>query len=174
MLREISLGYDAAEDRIQLRMRTRDGDVESSHRLLLTRRLCLPFRDGLQDLVRRSAQVPETLSAPARQALQQGHHQATLQQTKIERERREPAEAGGAPPRLVLRALCGTRRGDSQPVLRFECQTGEPLTLALSERTLHALAASLDDRMRSAAWLSGPPAPAAAASPSDKPPAGLH
>ncbi len=171
MLREISVGYDRAEDRIHLQLRCREGDTDVAHRLLLTRRLCLPFRAGLQDLVGRSAQVPESVATPVRQALQAGHHQARLQQTSMQRERRETVAPGESPPRLVLRALCGTRRSDGQCVVRFECQAGEPLVVTLGERTLHALAAGIDNRMRSAAWIDDP---ARSLTPAAVPPAGLH
>lgn len=174
MLLEISVGYDPAEDRIHLQLRCCEGDTNVAHRLLLTRRLCLPFCAGLQDLVRRSAQVPETVAAPARQALQAGHHQARLQQTSMTSERRESVAADDSPPRLVLRALCGTRRSNGKCVVRFECQAGEPLVVTLGERTLHALAAGIDDRMRRAAW-SDETAPALTRpTPGAVPPAGLH
>ncbi len=173
MLREISVGYDPAEDRIHLQLRCCEGDTDVAHRLLLTRRLCLPLRVGLQDLVRRSAEVPESVAAPARQALQAGHHQARLQQTSMTSERRESITTGDSPPRLVVRALCGTRRRDGKCVVRFECLAGEPLVVTLSDRTLHALAAGIDDRMRRAAWVDEP-AHGLTKPPSAGPPAGLH
>lgn len=170
MLREISVGYDPAEDRIHLQLRCCEGDADVAHRLLLTRRLCLPFRAGLQELVRRLAQVPESAAAPVRQALEAGHHQARLQQTSMRREQRELVAPGESPPRLVLRAVCGTRRSDGACVVRFECRSGEPVVVMLGERTLHALAAGIDNRMRGAGWIDEP----APATPGAVPPAGLH
>lgn len=174
MLNEISVGYDPAQDRIHLQLRCREGDAEQVHRLLLTRRLCLPLRAGLQDLVSRSAQVPQAITPAARQQLVAGHHQARLQQTTLQLERRKAANRGDDEPRLVLRAQCGTRRSDGQWVVRFECEAGEPLTITLGERTLHALAASIDDRMRRAAWVVEPSLSSPQQAVADKPPAGLH
>ncbi len=153
MLHELLIGYDPAEDRIHVAMRSRELGVEVTHRLALTRRVCMHFLPGLQELVRRSAQVPEAMSASARQALIEGHHQAQLQQTTFQRERRQKSPAGESPARLALRAVCGTRRSDGQSVVRFEFSSGEPLAVVIGERSLHALAAGLGDRMRRAAWI---------------------
>lgn len=175
MLKQISVGYDPLEDRMHLQLRCQEGEQEVDHRLLLTRRLCLPFHGGLVDLVRRTAQVPETVPEPTRRALEAGHHQARLQQTPMHRERRQPTPDTDPAPRLVVRAACGHRRKDQRPVLRFEFKAGEPLAITLSERTLHALAASLEDRMRRAEWLTAEAGQALARQPvGSTPPAGLH
>lgn len=173
MLREISIGYDPVEDRIQLRLLCHEQGNDVNHRLALTRRISLPLRAGLQDLVRQSAEAPDTLPPPVQEALVAGHHQARLEQTEIRRKPTQPSVGDETASRLVLRAVCGVRRRDKHPVLRFEFQQGEPLTMAFGERSLHALAASLENRMRMAGWIpeSKPPSDRAAAS---TPPPGLH
>lgn len=175
MLREISIGYDPVEDRLHLQLRCRDGNTDVNHRLMLTRRLALPFRGGLQDLVRRSAQVPDTLSEPAQRALEAGHHQALLEKTPLHRERRTPVADDEPPPRLVLQAVCGTRRTDHRAVVRFAFKHGEPITITLSDRTLHALTASINDRIRQAGWLPADATRSAAGRETpEAPPGGLH
>lgn len=170
MLGEISIGYDPVEDRLLLRFRSGAGDGELLHRLLLTRRLSLSLRVGLRDLVRRSAQVPQTLSEPTRRVLEAGHHQARLKQTTMHTEQRRQVPDGGIASRLVFKAVCGTRRRDSKAIVRFEFPIGEPLTIELSERTLHALAAGLDDRVRRAGWIAEADAPVIETSASPAPP----
>lgn len=173
MLREISIGYDPIEDRIRLKLLWHEQGSDVSHRLALTRRISLPLRGGLQDLVRQSAEAPDHLPAPVQEALVAGHHQAQLEQTALRRKPRQPTTEQEPDSRLVLRAVCGVRRRDKQPVLRFEFQRGEPLTIAFGERSLHALAASLDKTMRTAGWIHDPkPAPERAAV--GEPPPGLH
>lgn len=174
MLREISVGYDPVEDRIELQLRCLEDGADVTHRLQLTRRLALPFRSGLQDLARQTAQVPERVAPAVADALQAGHHQARLQESHIQREPRHARTPEDPPPRLVIRAQCGTRRSDAKLVVRFSCREGAPLTVLLGERTLHALAASLDNRMIKANWI-GTEAPALARAPTGhQPPPGLH
>lgn len=149
MLKSINLGYDEREDRLVLRL-TPDDDAEVQI-LHLTRRVCAAWRNDLQTLVDRSAEVPDHLRPEVKTAVSTAHHQAQVAQASIKKETPMPRPAQA--PQLVVSLRCGQRRDDGRWVIRFETADGRDVTLQLSPQSLHALAKMVRDQVARAQWL---------------------
>jgi len=155
MLKNLSLRYDAEEDRLLLLLTLlTDEGQERAHALYLTRRLCAAWRQDLQQMVDLSAQVPERLQPALRAAVSKAHHDAQASQARA---RTEPApefaSLSGVPtPMLVSRIRCGRSKGSDAWVIQFDCKGGASLGLRVGSQTLHALVDALSRRVQAAQW----------------------
>jgi len=154
-LHQISAQYDTAQDRVLLRISTRDA---REYRLWLTRRLTGMLWQGLFKLLERGAQ--RQVSPEAQQALLEFQREQALAQSDFSQpfaaDALNPAQAE---PLLVQRVNM-RRRSDGFYTLLFSPQGGEGLQIQLPESMVHALAKLLADMVRRADWAL--PAPAAA------------
>jgi hypothetical protein len=153
MLRQIKVRYDPLEDRLQLSLLM----DEHTHYLMLTRRVWVRARLGLQRLLDLSAETPAGLPRSTRDSLSAAHHQAVAAQTPAER---EPAEAVGAPSgaALVAEIRVGERKAAAGAgarrawVICFVLHQQPELRLVLNDKTLHALVSALLQREDTAQW----------------------
>lgn len=154
MLKNLSLRYDASEDRLLLQVVVVDAEgLETAHALHITRRLCAVWRGDLQAMVDLSSQAPAQLPPVARAAVSKAHHDAQSSQATV---RTEPASrsvpADLTPPLLVTRIVCGRHRADGRWVVQFERRDLPSLGLMLNAKTLHALVDALSRRVKTAQW----------------------
>lgn len=177
MLESISIKYDAVEDRLLLRIRTRDQDAPvKEHALHLTRRVCAVWRKQLHAMVEMSAEAPQRLDKPTRQAIAASHHEAMATRANYQPAPPEQAEPPKEPPILVTKVVCGKRRTDNRWVMRFELLDRATLSLVLSSQTLHGVIDMLGRRLKGIGW-GLPPLPGEAtgtAEPARKAPSALH
>lgn len=160
MLQNLSLRYDAEEDRMVLALNMVDAAGHASTQVLhVTRRTCVSWRADMQAMVDMSAQVPAQLDAAARAHVSKAHHDAMSSQATVRTEpiaRPKPSDPTLPPQALVTKVACGRRRADGRWVMRFETKDQPPLALLLSSQTLHALVDALSRRVQTAQWALGP------------------
>lgn len=154
MLKNLTLRYDAEQDRLLLLLVTTLADgSEQTHALHVTRRVCAAWRRDLQKAVDLSAQAPQSLQPALRTAVSKAHHDAQSSQAQV---RTEKAAAATVPanlvPRLVTAIRCGRSQADGRWVLRFLISGGAELSLMLNTRTLHGLFDALSRRVQAAEW----------------------
>jgi hypothetical protein len=150
VLKSLTIRFDPEEDRLVLRLLM--GNRSESQTLVhLTRRVVQSLRSQLQALADLSAQVPEHLPQTARSQVQAMHHEAVAAQM--------PATQGPPIERtaetrlwLALDARCGRQPRDGKWVIRLELRDAQPLTIALSDTTLHATIALLNRQVALAGW----------------------
>lgn len=151
MLKDISVRFDVAEDRLVLRL-TLIGDAGPQiHWLHLTRRLCAAWRRDLQALVDLSADLPPRMDRAARAAVSAANHQVQASQAATRTEPATPLPAEEQPA-LVLAIQCGRRQSDQRWIVRFELRDRPTLALVLSDPTLHALVDAVSRRVQAANW----------------------
>lgn len=153
MLESISIKFDPVEDRLLLRVRSRDGEgVSREQALHLTRRVCAHWGRQVQAMVELSAEVPQRLDRPARQAMAVSHHQAMAHQANYRPPAPEEARPPEQAPVLVTDITCGRRRSDGRWVMKFELQRQAPMSLVLSGRTMHGVIDLLARRLKDTGW----------------------
>jgi hypothetical protein len=153
LLQNIGLRFDEPEDRLLLTVSsTSEQGLPIEHRLHLTRRVCGLWRPDLQAMVDLSAQLPDAMAPAAKAAVSNAHHQAMAAQTAVRVERVPATDPEQCRPLLVSRIECGRRRADGRWVLRFETLNNAPLSLFLSDRTLHGLVQALSMRLKATGW----------------------
>ncbi|HSW05885.1 hypothetical protein [Aquabacterium sp.] len=176
MLQNISVRFDPVEDRLVLRFTEGDAAAAVEHWLHVTRRVYAVWRKDLQAMVDRSAALPERMDRGAKAVVAAAHHRAMASQVKL---RAEPApaprpETPEIRPWLVTAVECGRRKKDERWVLKFMLRERAPLTLVLSDSTLHGLIGAIARRVKVARWeFTALPLDKASSSPSGPPPA-LH
>jgi len=149
MLKNLSLRFDALEDRILLRLVSDEGEQQ----LQLTRRVCARWGQDLQQLVATSAQAPARLDAVAQTNLAAAHHQAMAAQATTYRETApETPLPALSPPQLVTGIACGRRHSDGRWLLRFTAQQGRDWTVVLTSETLHGLVDVFRAQVNIAQW----------------------
>ncbi len=149
-LTSLTLRYDAEEDRLALRL-VLGGEPPRHLLACLTRRVTQQLRAQLQTLAEQSAQAPERLPPSSRSQVQAHYHQAVAAQV--------PTAAGPpihrhgeAPTPLVTAAQCGRVRGQGSWVIRLDLRQAEPLTITLTNSTLHATIALINRQVAAAGW----------------------
>jgi hypothetical protein len=173
MLRNISVRFDPVEDRLVLRFTEGEAAGAVEHWLHVTRRVYAVWRRDLQAMVDRSAALPERMDRGAKAVVASAHHQAMASQVKM---RAEPAPEPQPElkPWLVTAVECGRRKKDERWVLKFMLRERSPLTLVLSDGTLHGLIGAITRRVKVARWeLAALPLDKASSLPSG-PPSALH
>lgn len=151
MLESLKLRYDPLEDRLVLTVAAKHGSDTSSQTLHLTRRLCAGWRADLEQVLRLSAQPPARLEPSAQAMVTAANHQALAAQAP---RRSEPVTAREAArqAQLATRVTVGRERATGRWIVQFDVQQGSPLTLTLSDQTMHALIDAFNERIASAHW----------------------
>lgn len=148
-LQQINLKFDAAQDRLLLRMRV--GEEEA--RLWLTRRYVRMMWGALVKLL---GQAPEVAAQPepkARRAVMAFQHQHAVQQSDFKKKYKEaiPQPELGPEPLLVtgskLRMVESTR-----PQIVFETAGGKAITVNLGMDTLHSFCRLIQKSAATAEW----------------------
>lgn len=167
MLDSLKIRYDPVEDRLVLTVAARHEGVVSTNTLHLTRRLSASWRADLEEVLKLSAQTPGRLEPAVQAIVTAANHQALAAQAP---RRVEPvtAEDVAQPPRLVTKIVVGRERSGGRWVLRFEVLDAAPVTLTLSDQTLHALIDAFNERVAGAQWAL-PPLPTKLPAGSDAP-----
>ena len=152
MLRQVKVRYDQLEDRLQLTLFT----DPQAHHLVLTRRIWIGARLAFQHILERSSEVPKVLPAGLRSHVVASHHYAMSALTpatcKTDSEERVPTEAS-----LVTAIRFGERSATPPRLgrawfIRFDRLNRPQLTLALNDKTLHALVSALRQCEVAAQW----------------------
>ena len=158
MLKNLSLRFDAVEDRLLLRLHLIGAaGLESVHALHLTRRLCAAWRGDLQSMLDASAGPPSHLGQSAKAAVSKAHHQAMSAQAVARTEPAPPSdETANETPQLVTAIACGKRVSDSRWIVRFTLKNQTSISLVLTAQTLHALVDALSRRVQVAQWALSP------------------
>jgi len=149
-LTSLTLRYDAEEDRLALRLVL---GAEAPREMLtyLTRRITQQLRSQLQTLAEQSAQAPERLPPSSRSQVEANYHHAVASQVPTTAGPPiRPQGEGRAP--LVTRAQCGRVRGGGSWVIRLDLREAEPMTITLTDSTLHATIALINRQVAAAGW----------------------
>jgi hypothetical protein len=148
-LQQINLKFDAAQDRLLLRMRVGDEEV----RLWLTRRYVRLMWDALVKLL---GQVPEVVAQPepkARRAVIAFQHQAAVQQSDFKKKYQAAAPQPDLGPAPLLVTGSKLRMTDAKrPQIVFETDGGKAITVNLGMDTLHSFCRLLQKSVATAEW----------------------
>ncbi|MDA0704577.1 MAG: hypothetical protein O3A96_15280 [Proteobacteria bacterium] len=172
-LQQINLKFDAAQDRLLLRMRVGEEEV----RLWLTRRYIRLMWGALVKLL---GQVPEVVAQPepkARRAVIAFQHQAAVQQSDFKKKYEAAApqpELGPAPLLVTGSKLRMTE--PKRPQIVFETDGGKAITVNLGMDTLHSFCRLVQKSVATAEWnmvleLEGK---GSGEAPADAPPSRVH
>lgn len=149
MLKSLNLGYDTREDRLVLRVISDDSSGEQV--LHLTRRVCALWRQDLQAMVDRSAELPASLPQAVKTSVSAAHHQAIAAQAPIRRDGPLPDNPPERP-RLVSAVRCGIRQADKRWMIQFQTVDGAEVGLQLSTESMHGLVKLLQRQLERTQW----------------------
>lgn len=137
MLKSIGLRYSEVEDRLILHVEAEQGAATVRRALHLTRRCCALWLPQLASVAQENAAVQKVLAPETRAAVAAMHHEAMANEARI---RSTLAEQHPQLPaaELVLATSCKPE-ADNHWCLRFDLQSGQHLTLRLSESSVHGL-----------------------------------
>ena len=150
MLDSLALRYSPVEDRLELRVRSKEPAQE--YRFALTRRVTLRLAQQLAKAVELSAEAPAHVDPAARRSISLAHHEAVASRASIQR-----GPAGGeAPvataPVLVSRIDCGRSKDGRLWLLRISGPDRAAVALTLAPETLHGLVELLRRRLAEEQW----------------------
>ncbi|MBT5416109.1 MAG: hypothetical protein HOH66_07025 [Rhodospirillaceae bacterium] len=148
-LQQINLKFDAAQDRLLLRMRVGEEEV----RLWLTRRYVRLMWGALVKLL---GQTPEVAAQPepkARRAVMAFQHQAAVQQSDFKKkyEAAAPQPELGPAPLLVTGSKLRMTEA-KRPQIVFETDGGKAVTVNLGMDTLHSFCRLVQRSAATAEW----------------------
>jgi hypothetical protein len=155
-LHQINIQYDMAQDRLLLRVSTRD---RQEYRLWLTRRFTALWWPALFEVLGHNEAVRQQSDPEAQKAVLEFQHQTALQGTDF-RQRFDAEELAQGMAPLLVQKVQMRRDGAEHYLLVFSPQDGPGLEVRLPERIMHALAKLLSEGVKQADW--GIVAPAAA------------
>lgn len=152
MLESLSLRYSPVEDRLELRVRSKEPAQE--YRFALTRRVTLRLAQHLVKAVELSAEAPAHVDSASRRSISLAHHEAVASQASIQRGPvgGEAPVATGETPLLVSRIDCGRSRDGRLWLLRISCPDRAAVALTLEANTLHGFVELLRRRLAEAQW----------------------
>lgn len=151
MLESLKLRFDPVEDRLVLTVTAKHESDRQTSTLHLTRRICAGWRADLEQVLRVSAQAPSRLEPQAQAIVTAANHQALAAQAP---RRSEPVtrEELTVSPLLVTKVVVGRERQSMRWLVRFEVRGATPVTLTLSDQTLHALIDAFNERITGSDW----------------------
>ncbi|AXQ30887.1 hypothetical protein D0B54_20350 [Solimonas sp. K1W22B-7] len=147
-LHQINIQYDPAQDRLLLRISTRD---KQEYHLWLTRRLTALWWPALFQVLGHSEPVRQHSDPQTQKAVLEFQHQHALEGTDF-RKQFEPGELSPAMAPLLVNKVQMRRAGEEHYLLLFSPQEGPGLEIRLPEKTVHALAKLIDEGVKLAEW----------------------
>ncbi len=149
-LRQISVDFDPAEDRLRMRIASSEGQEVA---LWLTRRCVKLMWPLLMKMVEASPRVQLHAADPqARAALVGFRHEQAMQQADFSKPYQEPRERPlGAAPILVARIHTG-RDESGNHVLSLLPAEGQGINLSMDENLLHSCCRLLQNASAKAEW----------------------
>jgi len=151
MLDSLKLRFDPVEDRLVLTVTGKQDATAPPTTLHLTRRLCAAWQGDLAEVLRLSAQPPARLEPKVQTLMAAANHQALAAQA-VRRSEPVSTDEAARPAQLVTRVTTARERTTGRWVLRFELRNAPPLTLTLSDQTMHALIDAFGERVTGAHW----------------------
>ena len=161
-LHQINIQYDLAEDRLLLRISTRD---RQEYRLWLTRRFTALWWPALFEVLGHNETVRQQSGPEAQKAVLEFQHQTALQGTDF-RQRFEADALAPAMAPLLVNKVQMRRDGEAHYQLLLSPQEGPGLEVRLPDKIMHALAGLLAEGVKQANWGIAPPAAAQVEKPS--------
>lgn len=155
-LHQINLQYDTGEDRLLLRISTRD---RQEYRLWLTRRMTALWWPALFEVLGNNEVVRQQGDPEIQKAVLEFQHQTALQDTDFGK-RFEAEELAPAMAPLLVHKVQMRRDGAEHYQLLFSPQEGLGLEVRLPDKFMHALAKLLAEGVRQGEWGIAPPAAA--------------
>lgn len=153
MLDRLAIHYNEREDRLELRILTKQPARE--YRFHLTRRVTRDWLAQLERAAEISASAPAGLDATARREIAKTHHQALASQVRYEKAAAGPSGVEcvtGGQPALLLRVECGRRKDGERWLLRFRYGAREAIGLVVTPATLHGIMELLRKRLQQCQW----------------------
>jgi hypothetical protein len=152
VLESLALRYSPVEDRLELRVRSREPAQE--YRYALTRRVTLRLAQQLAKAVELSAEMPAHVDPAVRRSISLAHHEAVASQASIQRGpgAGEAPLATGEAPVLASRIDCGRSKDGRLWLLRISGPGRTAVALTLAPKTLHGLVELLRRRLAEAQW----------------------
>lgn len=152
-IHQLQISFDAAEDRLRMRLSTTTGD---EFRLVLTRRFIRLLWPELTKTFETSAavKVPQAL---ARREVVAFEREKALAETDFKTPFREPVPAAprsfplGEVPFVAARAQVKLERPGAYR-LTLDPQTGRGIELGLDDRLMHSLCRLIESAVRNADW----------------------
>jgi hypothetical protein len=149
-LDQLTLQYQAGEDRAYLRIRAQD---QSEWRFWLTRRFVRILWPVLMQVLEAEARVRSQPSAEARKAVLSFQHEHALQKTDFQTAYREGAKSFPLGEEPVLLSKIQTKRAPGgRPVVCLHDEQNRGIELALNDHLLHSLCKLLADVADKAGW----------------------
>lgn len=155
-LHQINAQYDVAQDRLLLRISTRD---RLEYRLWLTRRITALLWPGLFRLLESSEPVRRQAYPDSQQAMLEFQHEHALQQTDFSQSFDADALTPALPEPLLVHKVQMRRSSEQLYVLLFSPPEGPGLQIQLPEKMVHALAKLIADGVKAANWGLSAPGP---------------
>lgn len=153
-LHQFNLQYDAVQDRLLLRISTRE---QQEYRLWLTRRFTALWWPALFKVLESSEALRGHSDPETQRALLEFQHQHALQGTDFHSRFDADALTPAMEPLLVHKVQM-RRSGAQHYTLAFSPKEGLGLEVRLPEKTVHALAQLLAEGVKLAEWALTPPA----------------
>ncbi len=153
MLDRLTIRYSEREDRLELRILTREPARE--YWFHLTRRVTRDWLAQLARMVEMSADVPPGVDPATKRAIAASHHEALASQVTYQR---DVAKSGqlervtGDTPELVSRVECGRRKDGQRWLLRFRYGDRQSVGLTVTSATLHGVIELLRRRLEQCQW----------------------
>ena len=153
MLDRLAIRYSEREDRLELRILTRDPAKE--YLFHLTRRVTRDWLAQLGRAVAASAEIPAGVDAPTQRAIARSHHEALAAQARYGRDTAEAAGVEcvtGDRPALVARIDCGRSKDGQRWLMRFRYGERQSVGLTITPATLHGIIELLRRRLEQCQW----------------------
>lgn len=174
MLHSLGLQYDELEDRLILVITVKQAETLVDQTLWLTRRISLNLRHQLEHLKKLAPVVSRAIDAQAQAATAEINHEVQAQQARVKRETQPTRPFNRAAAVLVKATACTYNPTAVQGSIRFEFVKGGPLTLNLSEPSLHGFIRVIDNNLQRAQWATAPEAGAATTPPAARAAGPIH
>ncbi|MBI9076098.1 MAG: hypothetical protein JEZ02_11865 [Desulfatibacillum sp.] len=150
---QINVRYDAAEDRLLLRMNTPTPDGSAEYRLWLTRRFVQLMWQGLEKSMAADQTADPAVQSSQREAVRQFKEEAALSSADFATPYRKEAVVTplGPDPILITKMQIKQAEGGKK-VLIMSGEDGPSVTLALAENMLHSVRKLIADASDRAQW----------------------
>jgi hypothetical protein len=152
MLHSLSLNYNVNEDRLILVITFKQAEALQAQPLWLTRRCTLALRQQLEALKGLAPIVARATDPLSRAATAEIHHEVQAQQARIKTEPQAPPPVDPQSARLVVATHCSFDAQTSKGSVRFELFKALPITLNLSEPSLHGFIRVLEKNLERTQW----------------------